>query len=82
MSQDDMRIIVPRALSHLIEERIVLDEPLIAPVVLGQTIGRLVIVFDKEELARIDLVAETSVAKLTLPRLIVRKLEDTVRRRQ
>jgi|CZCA01.1.fsa_nt_gi D-alanyl-D-alanine carboxypeptidase (penicillin-binding protein 5/6) len=82
MPQDDMRIIVPRALSHLIEERIILDEPLIAPVGSGQTIGRLAIVFDKEELARVDLVAETSVAKLTFPRLIVRKLEDTVRRRQ
>ena len=82
MPQDDMRIIVPRALSHLIEERIILDEPLIAPVGSGQTIGRLAIVFDKEELARVNLVAETSVAKLTLPRLIVRKLEDTVRRRQ
>jgi D-alanyl-D-alanine carboxypeptidase (penicillin-binding protein 5/6) len=82
MPEDDMRIIVPRALSHLIEERIILDEPLIAPVGSGQTIGRLAIVFDKEELARVNLVAETSVAKLTLPRLIVRKLEDTVRRRQ
>jgi D-alanyl-D-alanine carboxypeptidase (penicillin-binding protein 5/6) len=82
MSQDDMRIIVPRDLSHLIEERIVLDEPLIAPVVRGQTIGRLVIAFDKDELARVDLVAERSIAKLTLPRLIVRRLEDTVRRRQ
>jgi D-alanyl-D-alanine carboxypeptidase (penicillin-binding protein 5/6) len=82
MPEDDMRIIVPRALSHLIEERIILDEPLNAPVGSGQTIGRLAIVFDKEELARVNLVAETSVAKLTLPRLIVRKLEDTVRRRQ
>ncbi|NLB72742.1 MAG: D-alanyl-D-alanine carboxypeptidase [Firmicutes bacterium] len=80
MPKDDLRLIVPRDLSHLIEERITLDEPLIAPVSSGQTVGRLVIVFDKEELARVDLVSETSVAKLTLPRLIVRKLEDTVRR--
>lgn len=82
MPQDNMRIIVPRDLSHLVEERIVLDEPLIAPVVSGQTIGRLVIVFDGDELAKVDLVAETSVAKLTLPRLIMRKLEDTVRRQR
>lgn len=79
---DDMRLIVPRALSHLVEERIVLDEPLIAPVVAGQTIGRLVIEFDKDELAGVDLAAETSVAKLALPRVIIRKLEDTVRRQR
>ncbi|HXL03861.1 MAG: D-alanyl-D-alanine carboxypeptidase [Firmicutes bacterium] len=80
MAEDDMRIVVPRDLAHLIEEKIVLDEPLIAPVVSGQTVGRLVIMFDKDELAGVDLVAEESVAKLTLPRLIMRKLEDTVRR--
>ena len=46
---------------------------------LGQTIGRLVIIFDKDELAGVDLVAQTGVARSTLPRLIVRKFKDTVR---
>ena len=77
---DDMRLIVPRDLAHLVEERIVLDEPLVAPVSSGQTIGRLVIVFDKDELAGVDLVAQTGVARATLPRLIIRKLKDTVRK--
>jgi D-alanyl-D-alanine carboxypeptidase (penicillin-binding protein 5/6) len=82
MPLDNLRIAVPRALSHLIREKIILDEPLIAPVVAGQIIGRLAIVFDEDELARVDLAAEASVPRLTLPRLIIRKLKDAVGRRQ
>ncbi|NLS44599.1 MAG: D-alanyl-D-alanine carboxypeptidase [Firmicutes bacterium] len=76
MASDNMRLVIPRDLSHLFEQRIILDEPVIAPVFPGQTIGRLVIIFDEAELASVDLIAETGVARLTLPRVIIRKFKD------
>jgi len=77
---DDLRIVVRKDLAHLVEERILIDGVPRAPVRRGETLGRLVVLFDKDEMASVDLVAASDVPRRSLPRVFLENLKDIARR--
>lgn len=80
LPERDLRVVVRNDLAPLVEERIMLDGPVIAPVRRGETLGRLVVMFDKDEMASVDLVAGKAVARVSLIRRLTRDLAEAVRR--
>lgn len=76
---DDLRIVVRKDLAHLIEERILIDGIPRAPIRRGETLGRLVVLFDKDEMASVDLVAAAGMPRRSLPRAFLENLKDIIR---
>ncbi|MDK2930249.1 MAG: hypothetical protein PWR07_380 [Bacillota bacterium] len=77
---DGLRIVVRKDLAHLIEERILIDGIPRAPIRRGETLGRLVVLFDKDEMASVDLVAAAGMSRRSLPRAFLENLKDIIRR--
>lgn len=77
---DDLYIVVRKDLAHLIEERILIDGIPRAPIRRGETLGRLAVLFDKDEMASVDLVAAAGMPRRSLPRAFLENLKDIIRR--
>ncbi|MFZ5924441.1 MAG: D-alanyl-D-alanine carboxypeptidase family protein [Bacillota bacterium] len=80
VAERDLRIVVRKDLAHLVEERILMDGAFRAPVRRSDTLGRLAVLFDKDEMASVDLVAGAGTARATLARRFMRNMADVIRR--
>jgi D-alanyl-D-alanine carboxypeptidase (penicillin-binding protein 5/6) len=76
----DLRVVVRKDLAHLVEERIFIDGVPRAPIKSGEPLGRLVVLFDKDEMASVDLVASEAVPRPSVPRAFLRNLEEILRK--
>ncbi len=74
-----LRVVVRKDLAHLVEERIILDGAPTAPIRQGDSLGRLVVLFDKDEMASVELVAMRGVARAGAVRAFARGLGRAVR---
>ncbi|MGE5588151.1 MAG: D-alanyl-D-alanine carboxypeptidase family protein [Clostridia bacterium] len=77
---EDLRVVVRKDLAHLIEERIFIDGVPRAPIRRGETLGRLAVLFDKDEMASVDLVAAEGMPRGSIPRVFLQNLKDVIRR--
>ena len=59
--QDNVVMTLPKRASERIETRVVLDEPLIAPLEAGQRVGQVALIHDGETIAELELVPERAV---------------------
>ena len=59
--QDDVVMTLPKRASERIETRVVIDEPLIAPLEAGQRVGKIALIQDGETIAELELVPERAV---------------------
>jgi len=79
VAAEDLKVLARKGMHDRIQERLVLDEGVKAPVEKGQVLGKLVVTQNDLELGTVDAVAAASVPRANIFTIFIRWLRDIIR---